>query len=234
MNNDIREDVFDTVLSSAFAEYVDREMEALPSKEELAKMYPIPKDGLRKLKRSIKKNRPVSKATVYLRRVAIIFLAAVALFTGVMATSVEVRSAVGNAIVSLFDKFASVSFGDEPHMPAETKIIENVDSFEIGYVPDGLALMETFEDEDNRKYTYSSDDGDFLHISIYSTNSAEYAGDIELSQYETININNIEGHIFYYEEEKSGSLIFENNGYTVMISCILDRDELIMVAENIK
>lgn len=234
MNKNLKEDVFDTVLASAFAEYVDREMESYPSQKKLDEMYPIHKDGLRKIKRSIKKSRPGSKAVVYFRRVAVVFIAAVELFAGVMATSTEVRRAVGDAIVSWFDKFASISFGDEPHLPAETKIIENVDSFEIGYVPDGLALVETFEDKDNRKYTYSSDDGRFLHISIYSTNSAEYAGDIELSQYDPLKINDVEGHIFYNIEERFGSLFFKNSGYTVMISCILDRDELIKVAENIK
>ena len=232
MNKDLREEVFDTVLASAFAEYVDEETESMPSKEELAKMYPIPKDGLKKIKRAIKKKRPKSKALIYLQRVAVVFLAAVALFAGVMAMSTEVRSAVSNAIISWFDKFASVDFGDEPAVPA--KIINNVDDFEIGYVPEGLELADCIKEYDNRKLTYISNGAEFIHISLFSSNSTDYSGDIELSEYEPIMINDNEGHIFYSENEKSGSLFFEYNGYTVMISCILDKNELIKVAENIK
>lgn len=232
MNNDLREDVFDTILASAFSEYMDNEAGSMPSKEELNKEYPVPKNGLRRIKGEIKKDRPKSKAVVYLQRVAVVFLAAVTLFTGVMALSTEVRSTVFDTIVQWFDKFARISFGDEPVTPA--KIIENAGDFEIGYVPEGLTLISSEGNHDNRKLTYISDGVEFLYISLYLPNSTGYAGDIELSEYEPININENEGHIFYNEEENLGSLFFEKSGYNIMISCILEKDELIKVAENIK
>lgn len=234
MNNNVREEVFDAVLTAALSEYVDSEMASHPSKEELAEMYPVPKDGLRKIQRTIKKSRPKSKTVVYLRRVAVVFLAAVALFAGVMATSTEVRGAVANAIVQFFDQFASIDFSDETHLPAETKVIENVGSFEIGYIPEKLELMESIEKTGNREYTYTSNDGDFLFIGIYSPDLAVHFGDAELSEYEVIVINGIDVHIFYNDDERLGSVFFENSGHTVMISCVLDRVELINIAENIK
>ncbi len=232
MNNELREDVFDTVLASAFSEYMDKEAGSMPSKEELDKEYPAPKNGLRRIKREIKKNRPKSRAMVYFQRIAVVFLVAVTLFTGVMSLSTEVRSAVSNAIVGWFDKFARVSFGEEPVVPA--KVIENVGDFEIGYVPDGLELVDSTEDDDGREYTYTSDDGRFMFIGIYSPDSTTYTADIEISEYDTISVNDKLGHIFYNDDEKSGSIVLENNEHTIIISCILDNSELIKVAENIK
>lgn len=232
MNNNLNEDVLDSVLSSAFAEYMDEEAQALPSKEELAKMYPIPKNGLKRIKRDLKRQRPKSKAMVYLKRVAIVLVAAITLFTGVLSLSTEVRSTVTEAIIGFFDKFARISFGNEDVEP--TKVIEDVGDFEIGYIPEGLELINNVEEHDSRKITYMSDESEFLFITLFSSNSMEYAGDVEYSDYEPIEINKNEGHILYNDKERSGTLFFENNGYTVMISCILDKNELLKVAESIK
>lgn len=232
MKNDLREDVFDTVLASAFAEYMDNESKSMPSKEELDTEYPAPKGGLQRIKRDVKKNRPKSKAVICLQRVAVVFLAVVTLFTGVMAFSTEVRSAVFDTIVEWFDKFARVSFGDEPVVP--TKVIENVGDFEIGYIPEGLRLVDSKSDNDSKEYTYTSTEGDFLFITIYSPNAAVHSGDNELSEYDNITINDTDGYIFYNDEERSGSVFFKKDDYTILISCLLDRPELIKIAENIK
>ena len=232
MNNDLREDIFDTVLASVFAEYMNNEAASMPSKEELDETYPAPKNGLRKIKREVKKNLPRPKAVMYFQRVAVVFLAAVTLFTGVMALSTEVRSTVLDTIVQWFDKFASLSFGDEPAIPS--KVIGNVGDFEIGYLPEGMELVSESDHNELRELTYFSENSDYIIISISPASSTGYAGDIELSQYDSIMINDISGYIFYNAEEKLGSVFFEKSDYAIMISCILEKSELIKVAENIK
>lgn len=232
MSNDIRDDVFDAVIASAFSEYMDREAEDMPSRKELEEEYPAPKNGLRRLRREIKKRRPRSTVSVCLRRVAAVLLASAVLLAGAMTFSTEVRSAVFGAIIQWFDKFASLSFGDEPEMPV--KVIENVSDFEIGYVPSGMELASSEEEHDFLRYMYTSSDSEYLQISIHSNDSTEYAGDIELSEYDSIMINDINGYIFYNPDERLGSVFFEKSNYSVMISCILEKSELIKVAESIK
>ena len=72
MCSNIREDVFDDLLSVAFNKYLEEELSKMPSDEELAEMYPIPVKQIRKVQRYARRLRyRNSKPTVFLKRVAV-------------------------------------------------------------------------------------------------------------------------------------------------------------------
>jgi len=234
MNNALREDLFDVVLASAFADYIDMEAKAMPSKEELDRLYPIPKNGLRRLKREIKKKNRGSRAAVYLRRIAVIFLVAVTLFAGVMSFSAEVRSSVINAIIEVFDEFISISFAEgAPASSASTA--DDAKALSIGYIPEGFVLEEYSEFNREISYTYTAPGDKQIIISISASGTAKYSFDTEHFEREMIFINDSEGYVFYDADENTGCMLFKAKDRVVMLNCnILDKNEMLKIAKNIK
>ena len=71
-------------------------------------------------------------------------------------------------------------------------------------------------------------------VGIYSSNTTEATIDIEHAEYEEMSINVHEAYISYKEIEQTGVLVMGNSKYTVSITMVSEKSELIKVAENIK
>ena len=97
-----------------------------------------------------------------------------------------------------------------------------------------MELLSIDEYEDCLKYTYTSVDGEFVFITIYSPGTIIHSGDIELSKYEKITINGNEGYVFYNDVERSGAMFLKKDEYIISLSCMMAKSEMIKVAENIK
>ena len=236
MYYNVKEEVFDALLTAALAEYVDETDRALPTDEELAKLYPIPKKARRIYKRLAKKRKyRKPMPLVYARRAAVILLAAAALSFGVLMTNSNVRAAVASSVVEWYEKYIQIRFSGD-RQEGESSITATVESLEIGYIPTGFGLIDSNEDERTREYFYMKDDGTdhYIMIGIYSSDASVVDADIEYMEYEAITINGQEAHLLYNEEERYGVIVFGNPVYTVSLTADLERSELIKVAENIK
>lgn len=235
MNNSAKREIFDGVIKVAFNEYQDQALNNMPSDDELAKMYPVPKKQLRKARRRIKAqkyNRPLG--IVYAQRIFVSFLTIVSLSFGVLAMSVDVRSAISKTVIEWQEKYVRISFNETNEPEAADGATKDAESLEIEYMPDKLQLISTVEEQYAREYMYMADDGEYALIGIYSSESSTVMADTEFSSYEMIQINGQDAYILYNYEEKSGTLIFGNESYTVSITCVMDRTELIAIAEGIQ
>lgn len=241
MYNDVRDSVFDGILSAAIKEFVEEELASVPSDGELAEMYPVPSKMIKKYKRKVKERQyqlPIS--LVYLRRVAVVFLAIVSIAFGVFATSEDVRAAIVNTVVTWYEKYVQMNFSKSQNfadLETNDEAINTIPEFnelEISYIPLEYDLISSNEDKYTREYIYTSNSGGYIFIGIYKSTITEIATDIELMEYTQIKINKNDGYIFINESEKTVSLVFGNNKYSALITAISEKDEIIKVAENIK
>ena len=238
----LNENVFDSILKTAFNEYVYQQFEKEPSEEELNQKYPLPKREQRTAKRLSKKvefGKPA--AIVYLQRACIIVLVCVSAFTAVLASSPTVRASVADTVVSWYEKYAVVDFNTdysgsgetEPETTeAETEPV-TVEDLQIGYIPEGFELVSADEMPGLRNYTYTNIDK-YLVISITQTGISNATVDIEHTTYVETMINKNIAYLFYNTNEKAGTLTTGNDEYTISIFGYLEENELIKVAENIK
>lgn len=244
MYNEVHDKVLEGIMSVALTQIMYEEDEACPSDEELAKMYPLSKKMLRKYNKRIKEREYRNPLpVVYLKRVSIIALAVISVMFGVLSTSGEVRAAIVNTVVTWYDKYVQFDFSktsnpvdsnmsDIPSNPEQT--LKTLNDLEIEYIPEGYVLDSYTEDSYLREFVYSSADGDYLIIGLYSSDSVDVVSDIEKSEYEMITINNNTAYVLYNPQDRMGTLILGNETYTIWISAVTEKSELIKVAEKIK
>ena len=234
MYHNVKEEVFDGILKAALYEYIYDLDKSLPSDEEIAQMYPISRKEARKYKRIAKVNKYRAPLTVvYLRRAAAAVLVAVSLSFGLLATSAKVRAAIVDTVIEWYDKYIKIDFGNASDADTDTEI-PGFESLNINYIPDGFEQASSDESEYAREYLYTADNGDYVFIGIYSSESTQLAADIEYSEYDKITINGNEAYIMYDEVERMGAAVIGNSEYTVSITSVSEKSDLIKILENIK
>ena len=234
MYHNVKEEVFDGILKAALYEYIYDLDKSLPSDEEIAQMYPISRKEARKYKRIAKVNKYRAPLTVvYFRRAAAAVLVAVSLSFGLLATSAKVRAAIVDTVVEWYDKYIKIDFGNSSDADTDTEM-PDFESLNINYIPDGFEQVSSDESEDTREYLYTADNGDYVFIGIYSSESTQLSVDIENNEYEKITINGNDAYIMYAEAERTGMAVIGNSEYTVSITSVSEKSDLIKIAENIK
>lgn len=240
MYNEVQDKVLEGLMSVALDEIMIEEDSLCPSEEELAKKYPTSKKMLRKYRRrskELKYHNPMP--IVYMRRVSVIVLAIISVSFGVLATSSEVRAAIVNTVVTWYDKYVQFDFSKSPESletgdsNAEEEI-KSFDELEIGYIPDGFELASYDESHFYKELIYMSESGDGIVIGIYTSESSDVLADIELTEFETMTINGHHAYCLYNDIDRDCLLTFGNKQYTVVITAICDKAEVIKIAENIK
>lgn len=240
MYNKVHDEVLEGLISAALNEYIEAESKKVPDDEQLAKMYPLSKKEKRWLRRKTKEkeyNKPL--ALVYLSRAAVIFLCVVSLSFAALMTNSGVRAAVVDAVMTWYENYVFIEFSKSDKEPEPIiddngeKLVPGFDDLSIGYVPERFDLTSQVESSSDREYVYYAENGDYFLIAIYDSKGVGIAADTEYTEYEPIKINGNDGHIFYNEEDHYGVLVFGNSQYTVWLSAICDKSELIEVAESI-
>lgn len=233
MSSNIREDTFDDLLAVAFERYMEDELSKLPSEEELAKMYPIPVKQMREMQRYARRLRyRNSKPMVYLKRVAVACLIIISLTVAGLAVTPAGREAIKETVVTWYEKYVQFDFANSnSDIIAE---ITDIHQLNISYIPDGFVLASSTDTDAWIEYVYMSDNGDYILIGIYSTETVSVATDIELADFTPAKINNNDAYILYNDIDRLTCIITGNNVYTISITAVANNTEIIKVAENIK
>ena len=238
-----KEELFDAICRKEFLRYIKNKCETYPSKEELDAMYSVPKRGRRRLLRAIKAERyGKSLLTVYIRRAAVILLVTVTVAFGVLMTNTEVRAAIINAFIKWNEKNIEFDFSvDDPVSDSSDSSNNsdssevNINSIKIDYVPKHMYLTYALENDNVRIYTYldSSNENVDLMIEIHYDNNIGAFVDNEEYDYQEIEINNKKAYCLYDEKSNDGIIILNDNGFTIVITGNIQKNELIKIAENI-
>ena len=233
------EKLFDAVLKAAAHEAAKREMEGLPSREELKKLYSDPgtEDFYNKMTKKIarhERSAKIKQAKKYLYRIAasiaIIFMIS---FIGLMSVEAS-RVFILSRIIEIYDNRAYISyrFGEVSDFEAG--------QLYFGYLPEGFTLYAKRPLFELWEYSFSDQYGDLSlfvqHLLIEDGGSVYSTAELH-PDYVEFSIIPFKGHFAYVSRSLSEggsssiSWIYERN--FILIWAWLDVEELFKIAENI-
>lgn len=222
--------LFDELLDKAFNEQYNEEIQSAPAIEELKAEYPFTDKHMADAVRLTRKNRKPLWAGYIGKAAAVLLCLSLAGF-GLVMTDPGIRATVGDSIVKYIEEGFNIDFTE-----AKDSASIDIDETLIGYIPDGFELLpeRTEEKEDSLSYSYMNADGKYIVIDILASSDIELITEDEHHDLKLHHIGGYTGYISYSESQRSGSVYFGNRSFTVAISGMTDRAELIKIAENIE
>ena len=232
MREPLRDELFEVVLRQAVYDADMEDLEELPPEEELNRKYPISKKDLKEFERLQKAQaRGISVRTLLARRVAIIAITVLAVVFGGLMLHPEIRAGVSHIVVQQFERF-NLFHHDEN---GEATQFLTVDDVTIGYLPDGFELAEKIEVDTMRHYIYRKPEAENIYIAIdISLSAVTDSGLDNEHSYEVLYFNRREAHISYNEEDQSGAVIIPGERVSIGISGVVEKNELLKIAQNIR
>ncbi len=220
---------FDRLLSEAFREQYKKELNSSPSDDSLEAVHPFGDEQMKRATELSRRHKNDAKGwRTSLNRVAAVVIC-IAMGSGIIAmTNPTVRGNVAHAVTHWIDEYIAIDFAEA----ADGDRID-ITKTRITYMPEGFKVAEDNSDDDSISLIYENSEGDFIIVDI------EQSSDINLMTDDTAHdtdyqpINGYEGYISYSDELGQGSVYFGSSYFTVAISGMTERDELIKIAENI-
>ena len=200
MNESINSKMFDLLLETAFSKYEEKLNSDIPSDEELAQRFPLPREEIRSVLKYQKKAEKIKKygkplGVIYLRRAVAIVLIAVTVLFGATMLNGEVRAAVGKAIVQFFEKYVKIIPSNNSDGTSEESDSLNIYDFEIlSHIPKEYEIISVDEGTNIRVFDFSDKDGNYLFVSISYSDAISVALDNEVSSFDIMEIDGNEAY----------------------------------------
>ena len=231
MREPLSDELFEVVLKQAVYDADKADQEELPSDEEMNQAYPLPEKAHKEFDRLQKaQTRGISVRAMLVRRVAIITITALAVVFGGLMLHPDIRAGVSHIVVQQFEKFNLFSHNEN----GEARQFLSVDDVTIGYIPEGFELEEKMELDSFRHYIYRKPENENIYVAIDISLSVDTDSGLDNEHsYEVLYYNYREIHLSYNEEDQSGAIIIPGETVTIGISGILEKNELLKMAQNI-
>ena len=231
MREPLSDELFEVVLKQAVYDADKADLEELPSDEEMNQAYPLPEKAHKEFDRLQKaQTRGISVRAMLVRRVAIITITALAVVFGGLMLHPDIRAGVSHIVVQQFEKFNLFSHNES----GEARQFLSVDDVTIGYIPEGFELEEKMELDSFRHYIYRKPENENIYVAIDISLSVDTDSGLDNEHsYEVLYYNYREIHLSYNEEDQSGAIIIPGETVTIGISGILEKNELLKMAQNI-
>lgn len=217
----------DEKLIKAFELYNKKLCDSLPTDEEL-KDITFSEAFEKKMQKLI---RAQKKSYYYLintvgKRAAIIVLAIMISLTATTFGVKAIRQTVIKFITETFEKFTAVSVEDEEPV-VQDDIVKAVPQ----YIPEGYTLESEVDSGIFYKVIYINQENVFISYNQKINFGTIYNVDTEDIEYDTININSLEG--IKYIKNGINTVVFADKNYIYTIYGHVSFDELIKMAESI-
>ena len=229
-NNHEKENAkFDAFLKMAATEAFYREMETLPSNEDMNQLYsPSPELEKRIGSMVAKHERKLSfsKNIKFFQRIAAGFIILFIVTTASLMSIQASRSWILNAITRFWDEHISFRF-------SRGQVAEfNINDFSFHYLPYGFVQQFAVSEDDFYNAIYMNDDGKIIVILIATYENIELSASIEF-YHQHITINNRTSYILEAEREgESTMLILLFDEHVIKITAEIEVDEIIKIAKN--
>ena len=108
--------VFEALFRQTVIDQFNEEIDSIPTKEQLSKIYLFSPEFEIKMKKLFVKDRRrtlVKTAMLYSRKIASIFIIVLGLLFGTLLFNTEVQAAVGKVLVEWYEKFTSFTFKED-------------------------------------------------------------------------------------------------------------------------
>ncbi|MCL2225403.1 MAG: DUF4367 domain-containing protein [Defluviitaleaceae bacterium] len=230
-NDGLNEKIFDALFKIAADEALKEEMDAMPSCEELNKLYPRTKSLDKKVYAVINRESRAIKTKKAIRaftKIAAGFCVIAVLGIGA-AMSVEAsRNFILNFFVDMRGDYVAFDFGlgDRP-TPGDGKIV-------LGYKPEGFELVSNHAMESMTMYVFADDSDNQIIIQRLMGSDFFMGVDYEYMVFSEIQILGASANLFtsIYDYGTNKVMWAIENG-VITITTTLDTETLIRIAENI-
>jgi hypothetical protein len=233
INVDINNDgLFEAILRQAVIKNHENEIAAIPTDEELRKLYTFSDEHNRKMKKMFSADRRQEAFVVIFKWTKVaaitICISASVLFSALL-TSAEFRKAVGDVIVTRFERFTKFE-----SLEANDNFIERDWSPE--YIPTGFVLHDNYEVGEIKGIEFINADNIMIDF-MYMPSGFSTSVDNEHLGYSIIVENGIIYHLFEATSENEryeNMIVWDMNGYRFMITSNYNVDELMKIAFSVK
>lgn len=228
----IDDSVFEALFRQAIIDDYNEEIDSIPPKNELMEALSFSPEfelRMKKLLAREQRKETLTKAMVFGKRVAAIFIVATSVFFCGLLLSTEVRAAIKNIVVELFDEFTSFIFHGETSNP------EKQAEWRPKYLPAGYQenSVEMLGKAINIEYVNAQED--VIHYSYRPEgNDTSISVDNENHIIESKTIN---GHEAYtakaMKDDFENGVIWSVGEYTFSIWSKLSIEEIIKIAQSV-
>lgn len=227
--SDINDVIFDALLREAVAANFREKMEAMPSEEELLRENPPSDRHVRRMKAIFAMERRMRiRGTLfkYTKAAVLVICIAATLFFALLMTNSNVRAAVRDAIVQVWEDFTSVKYDDS------TVSEKSAQDFSLGYIPIGYSFDSAVENGDNFLSVYTDAHNNTLILNISPT--ALHAVDTEYRDYYTESKNGVIYHVYEaHDAEHESYVIWSHENFSFRLSGVVSVKEIMRSATSL-
>ena len=235
-NNERNEKLFDAALKIATEEAMVERMEALPSREELAKLYPRSQAFDKRVAKIISKHDRVEKknnifAVRRYLKIAASFLLIVTLGFGLLLLNEDVRAAVRQTIIEWNEGFTSFIFQSN-HNNVDAV---DISDFRVTYIPDGFTENIVLETPTIVIIEFTNAIDDLIMLNKGLSEGRTLAVQNAFADHQILENDGIRYHVFvstrYYAPSQ---IIWEIGEFSFLLSGEQDPDVLVKMALSLE
>lgn len=161
----------------------------------------------------------------FLKRIAMVALVGLTLFSGTLVVNAEVREKVISWVVEHFEEYSVFELKSNWKRPENDRI-----RLDVGYLPEGMRLQDEHFSAAVITQNYINDQGEEFFLIITPSNQ-EISWDTENAEVQMSQIQGSEAILIY--KDGSYSILFERDGYFVGMYGTIEKEEMIKIAEQI-
>lgn len=232
VSRDKNEEMFDALIKSAINDEFHKEIEALPTNEELNKLYtPSPELDMRIKKlidKSYRKSKMQSFSKTILKVIACIAICFTLLSAGLLSVEAT-RNKIFNIIIEWHEKYTKVEFKDSATDSKQSGI------YQPSYLPDGFSQTSLKKLGNVDMLVYSNNTGETIIFSQWTYGSGSSSVDNENKKYSEIEISGNKAYLFEaIKEDDSNILTWQAGDMVFELTSSIESKELIHIAESLK
>ena len=227
----LKNELSETILRQAVILNNQSELKAIPSDEELSKLYSFSnRHNARMEALFAKENFRMACRRVFnsSKRIAVIIAVITSIVFGTLLTNRQVRASVSNAVIEWFDIFTHISFYNEE---GNDEVL--VDWFPT-YLPEGFLETDKFMTVDFCSIEITNQENERIFMDYYFSDEITFSVDNEHSDYSVLFVSGIEYHIFETPSNaERAKVLWQKEGYSFSIESSLATDELMKIATSV-
>ena len=225
MKNGLNDEWFEVLLKAAVIQNSINEIERYPPQEEIDKLQ-ISDVRDHKIRKMIKRfwcRQWFSKAQRIMKKTVAVFFITLGIGFIALLQFKEVRASCYDILVQITSKYIQFDYN---------AVDEELEAFNIGYVPEGFYKVEESHSASMYYIAYENENGERLSLKNYKSVSVNV--DNENHIITDITINGSLGQYFSATDERfENVLIWNNDKGFFIITTYLDKEEILKVAESI-
>ncbi len=199
LNKKQKESLFEALLSYAVKESAIKEINEMPTEEQIKESVHFSASFDNKMKKLINKlryKRIFKNVYLYSKKVAIFVSVIVSLGFGTLMTAEAVQQAVIKTVVEWYDDHNGYIFENTSNKSREEILSESKIKLPT-YIPEGFELSQAEDYDSFKLYVYKNKEGkNLVFNAIVVTDKSETFIDNEHTDYEIIEINGKETYLF--------------------------------------